>query len=73
MLAEYVFKSKYARHNAAEGRRETWSEAVERTAAMHRARFHHELAQVAEVQVRALTLHQEGIMKLSLPRNGNLW
>jgi len=50
MLAEYVFKSKYARHNAAAGRRETWREAVERTAAMHRARFPHELAQVAEVQ-----------------------
>ena len=50
MLSEYVFKSKYARHNAQAGRRETWTEAVERTCAMHRARFPHEAAQVAEVQ-----------------------
>jgi ribonucleoside-triphosphate reductase (thioredoxin) len=50
MLADYVFKSKYARHNAAAGRRETWREAVERTTAMHRARFPEELAQIAEVQ-----------------------
>lgn len=50
MLAEYVFKSKYARYNAEAGRRETWSEAVKRTAQMHRARFPHEAAQIDEVE-----------------------
>lgn len=50
MLAEYVFKSKYARYNAVAGRRETWSEAVKRTAQMHRARFPHEAAQIDEVE-----------------------
>ena len=52
-MAEYVFKSKYARYNAEAGRRETWSEAVKRTAQMHHARFPHEAAQIDEVE-RAL-------------------
>ncbi len=50
MLAEYVFKSKYARYNAEAGRRETWSEAVKRTAQMHRSRFPHEAAQIDQVE-----------------------
>jgi ribonucleoside-triphosphate reductase len=50
MLAEYVFKSKYARYNAEAERRETWSEAVKRTAQMHRSRFPHEAAQIDEVE-----------------------
>ena len=49
-MAEYVFKSKYARYNAEAGRRETWGEAVKRTAQMHRARFPHEAAQIDEVE-----------------------
>lgn len=35
MISEYVFRSKYARFNPKERRRETWSEAVDRMMDMH--------------------------------------
>ncbi len=38
-LQDYVFISRYARYEPDKGRRETWEEAVERVAAMHRQRY----------------------------------
>jgi ribonucleoside-diphosphate reductase alpha chain len=38
-LQDYTFVSRYARHDPALGRRETWEEAVDRVAAMHRRRY----------------------------------
>lgn len=38
-LANYIFYSKYARYNEAEGRRETWDEAVSRVEAMHLKKY----------------------------------
>ncbi len=38
-LQEYIFISRYARHDASLQRRETWDEAVNRVAAMHHQRY----------------------------------
>jgi ribonucleoside-triphosphate reductase (thioredoxin) len=38
-LQDYIFISRYARYDQARGRRETWDEAVDRVAAMHRERY----------------------------------
>lgn len=50
MISDYIFKAKYARHNAAEGRRETWPEAVARYLQMHLDRFPNERRQVEELR-----------------------
>lgn len=50
LISEYVFKAKYARFNAQEQRRETWSEAVARYIEMHRRRYPDEQAQLDELQ-----------------------
>lgn len=41
MIDEYVFRSKYARFNNAEKRRESWSEAVDRMMDMHLKSYPH--------------------------------
>lgn len=38
-MADYVFKSRYARYNQAKQRRESWEEAVERVEKMHLDRY----------------------------------
>ena len=42
-LQDYVFHTKYARHSAEKGRRETFPEAVERVFAMHERRYGHRI------------------------------
>ena len=38
-LQDYIFISRYARYDAAKGRRETWDEAIDRVVAMHTERY----------------------------------
>lgn len=48
MIADYVFRSKYARYLESEKRRESWSEAVDRMMDMHESRFPHLKSEIDE-------------------------
>jgi ribonucleoside-triphosphate reductase len=50
VIDEYVFKSKYARYNAAAQRRETWKESVERYLEMHLKRYPSERRYIEELR-----------------------
>ncbi|MHA2264811.1 MAG: hypothetical protein ACXAEN_20660, partial [Candidatus Thorarchaeota archaeon] len=58
MIGEYVFRSKYARFNEKEGRRESWEEAVDRMMDMH-AKVHPGM--VAEIERCRLAIKNKEI------------
>ena len=58
MIGEYVFRSKYARFNEKEGRRESWEEAVDRMMDMH-AKVHPSM--VAEIERCRLAIKNKEI------------
>lgn len=51
-LQDYIFISRYARHDHTHGRRETWNEAVDRVRDMHLQRYAGQIDNVVATEIR---------------------
>lgn len=51
-ISNFIFTSKYARYNEAEGRRETWEECVDRVTNMHVKKFRKKLSKEDMAEVK---------------------
>ena len=59
MIGDFVFKLKYARYNAEEKRRETWTEAVERYCKTHVERYGEETTRALIEDVKPALINRE--------------